>query len=130
MSWLLFLYSNYIISRASKLNIIAVGHCVLILSPPPPSLMGLLETSSIFLVCHNAFQPECCADPRIVRAVTCPVHLAVALLLLLTVTPLSVNTCVSRYTVMATTHFVQKLIVSPFKLAVPTGGYVAADEVQ
>ena len=31
--------------------------------------MGLLETSSIFLVFHNAFQPECCAHPRIVRVV-------------------------------------------------------------
>jgi len=128
MSWLLFVYFNYIISRASKLTLIAVGHCILILFPPPP-LRACLVTSSIFLVSHIAFQPECCADPGTVRAVTCPAHLAVGLLLL-TVTHLSVSTCVSRYTVMATTHFVQRLIVSPFKLAVPTGGYVAADGVQ
>jgi hypothetical protein len=58
------------------------------------------------------------------------VTLLLLLLLLLTVTHLSVSTSVSPYTVVATTQFVQRLIFSQFKHVIPTGAYVAADEVQ
>jgi len=37
--------------------------------PPPPPLRACRRLPAYFLFFHNAFQPECCADPRTVRVV-------------------------------------------------------------
>ena len=124
----LFLYSNYSIPRASKLKVIAVGHWVLMLSPTA-TLRVCWKLPAYFLSLTTLFTSNVVLTLAPSVLWTWPAHLAVTLLLL-TVTHLSVSISLSRYTVVATTQFVRRLIVSPFNHAVPIGGYIAADEVQ